>query len=64
VIDLVILRRTIAGAPEGEGACATVSRSYLEQIERELLQGRLDAAELAAMKRGLQMVEAIAGGRR
>lgn len=42
-IDLDQLRQTIAAAPDG--TAATVTRRFLQQVERELTQGRLAIAQ-------------------
>jgi len=49
-IDLDSLRRTIAKVPEGAEYAASVSRVWLEQVERELVAGRAARAELAGLK--------------
>jgi len=54
MIDLVQLRATIAAAPEG--TAATVTRRFLEQVEREISEGR-DA--IAKLQRQVCMAEVI-----
>lgn len=46
-IDMAELRRTIEAAPL-DGAAAGVSRAWLEQVERELREGRAARAMLSA----------------
>ena len=57
-IDIDALRRTIAEAP-AEGACAGVTRSFLEQVERELRAGRVAMAELARAQGIAHVIETI-----
>lgn len=55
MIDLQQIRRTIEAAPEG-GRAAVVKRSWLEEVERELADGRAAIAELAALRAGSQQL--------
>lgn len=49
MISLTDLRRTIDRAPKA-GAAASVSRRWLEEVERELVTGNAAVAELAAIR--------------
>ncbi len=60
-LDLDALRATIAAAP-AEGPVAGVSRAWLEQVERELSQGRADRALLQAHLSIYETCETIRGG--
>ncbi|MDP8995299.1 MAG: hypothetical protein M3N07_10045 [Pseudomonadota bacterium] len=58
-IDMAELRRAIE-APGG----ALVDRAWLEQVERELKDGRAAKAELARMKGTAAVIDSIAGSAR
>jgi hypothetical protein len=49
MIDMRDLRRAIEIAPPGVRA-AVVTKDWLEQVERELVTGNADLAELAAIR--------------
>lgn len=59
-IDLDQLRQTIAVAPEG--TAATVTRRFLEQVERELTQGRAALALINADQGMAKFQNSLLGG--
>jgi hypothetical protein len=61
MIDLDALRRLIDETPAGERA-AVVRRGFLEQVEREIREGRAAAAQLEADRRIAAVTRSIASG--
>lgn len=57
-LDLDQLRRAIAEGPSDDGACAIVTRRFLEQVARELSEARI---AIARLQRSQFMAEVIDG---
>lgn len=57
-LDLDALRRTIAAAPD-EGIAASVTKAWLDQVEREIRKGRAAIAELSMQRRMSAAIDQI-----
>ena len=62
LIDISKLRRTIAASPEG--TAATVTRRFLEQVERELTEGRRAMAQLSIANGMAAVTDSLLSGAR
>lgn len=61
-IDLNQLRRTIAAAPDG--TAATVTKRFLQQVERELAEGRHAVAQLSILTGIAVVTDSLLAGAR
>lgn len=62
-LDMAALRATIEAAP-AKGRAAIVHRDWLEQVEREIIEGRAARAQLAADVRIGRVCDEIRDGAR